>query len=306
MKVLLMVFTLIVFNMSLLAQTNSDASWSATQLGMVFKFKHQREIAIKGVAICQSNIEKATEIIQSAQKSNRQDIVEMALRALQNSQAAKVRYGKLQLQIEKNIAYIENKTNDKLGLPKITGIVANHVGRVDINSQSTDGSAISAGEGYIREGDMITTYDNSSAQINCLDGRGDINITANSMVKIDKQDDNNEALSLLKGTMDIAIDKAEKFAQYVDEFANDPKGFTNEEVAILKEKLAKRFEVRTPAAVLAVRGTKFSVWLDEAKNTHIKMTEGVVEITNKKTFKHSFVHAGEEMMIEQNGSVILY
>ena len=55
---------------------------------------------------------------------------------------------------------------------------------------------------------------------------------------------------------------------------------------------SKKFTVRTPAAVCAVRGTKFTVDVDEAKKTDVYVDEGIVGVMDS-------AGAGEEVFVEK-------
>jgi len=57
---------------------------------------------------------------------------------------------------------------------------------------------------------------------------------------------------------------------------------------------SEKFFIRTPAAVCAVRGTKFSVFVDEDKKTDVFVEEGIVGVMNRDGIgKEVFVKKGE-------------
>ncbi len=59
-------------------------------------------------------------------------------------------------------------------------------------------------------------------------------------------------------------------------------GRARHSVASLKT-MASRFEVRTPAAVTVVRGTQFTVEVDQDGTTQVEVEEGLVEVTAQET-----------------------
>ncbi|EDZ63490.1 hypothetical protein CBGD1_1110 [Sulfurimonas gotlandica GD1] len=304
-----LIIILFFLHLNLQAQ-EKDSSWSSVQLGMIFKFEHQQEEAIEGIKKAQATMIKAQNLISVSKKKNKPDVEAIAYRAFTTAQNNKQRYERIKMQIQKNISYIKNKDGFKMKLDnKITGIITNYTGRVEFTSDKppydvtyiNDESAK-----YIREGDVISTYANSSVEIECLDGRGSVKIGEYSSLKIKKKDDTAEILSLIKGNLDVAVEKAEKFALIIDEnvkkLLNHPMDFTNKEINMLKAKMQRKFEVRTPTAVLAVRGTKFRTNIDKAGRTILDMKEGVVDVTNLKDLSHTLVYAGERLIINIDGS----
>ncbi len=300
----------IFFDFSLSAQ-EAIPSWSMLQIGIIFKFEHQKQEAIDGIDKANQTITKAQSLISFAQSKNKKDVEAIAGKALQNAQKSKERYEKLKLQIEKNIAYVKNRTASKMGInEKITGIISAHSGRVDYISSKAPSATITIGESesvYVQEGDTISTYENSTVQIECLDGRGNIKLEENSRVKIEKKDAQNEILSLLNGKIDVAVDKAEKFNEMIEQnskqLLQDLQEFPEREIKKLIAK-KRKFSVRTPAAVLAVRGTKFTTTVTKSQQTIIEMHEGVVDITNLKDASHFEAEAGEKVTVNPDGTVM--
>lgn len=74
--------------------------------------------------------------------------------------------------------------------------------------------------------------------------------------------------------------------------------------AKLKNYFGKKFEVRTPAAVCAVRGTDFSL-MSNADGTRVEVFEGVVWAHLPNGDKGVEIHAGEGCDILKNGGIQL-
>lgn len=298
------------------ANEENSGLWSATQMGMIFKFERQRDDVSERIHNADKTILKVQNLISRAQIADNTAAEAIANRALRTAQETKRQYELKRVQIEKNIAYVRNRMADKSGIDiKIGGIITQHTGRVQYTSGKPPYETTSLkgdNAGYFEEGDTVSTYGNSSAEIQFLDGRGTLKIGEYSSVKVEKKDASTEALSLVKGKIHVAVEKAEAFGTWVDEKAqrlsDDPMGFSEAE---LKEGIAhlknyhKKFEVRTPAAVCAVRGTTFTVTTDEAGRTVIEMIEGRVEVTNLKTSIVSGVKGGEKITIGTDGSSVI-
>lgn len=55
---------------------------------------------------------------------------------------------------------------------------------------------------------------------------------------------------------------------------------------------APPFELGTPSAVIAVRGTQFEVGVSQRQETDVDVSEGVVEVTGRRSGTSVLVHAG--------------
>jgi FecR protein len=64
--------------------------------------------------------------------------------------------------------------------------------------------------------------------------------------------------------------------------------------------------VKTPGALLAVRGTQYDVGVDEAGQTTLNVTEGVVEVRSEMRPEPLFVHAGETCNYSRHESPIAH
>ncbi len=76
------------------------------------------------------------------------------------------------------------------------------------------------------------------------------------------------------------------------------------EVRLAVKKWTKRFEIPTPTAVCAVRGTRFAVRHDrETRNTELAVVEGMVEAWPLAADKPIEVPAGMRLLIRSDGAV---
>src|SRR5215469_6970401 len=63
---------------------------------------------------------------------------------------------------------------------------------------------------------------------------------------------------------------------------------------------APPFELGTPSAVIAVRGTEFTVEVNRRQETEVDVSEGVVEVVSKHTGTSVFVEAGSSTRVGLN------
>ncbi|MDD4856179.1 MAG: hypothetical protein PHU41_10100, partial [Sulfuricurvum sp.] len=201
MRKLMMVglFLMIFMQAGILAKEDNTTAWSATQMGMIFKFERQKDEIIERIRKTDEMILKAQNLISRAQAAENAAAETIANRALQTAQETKRKYEQKKIQIEKNSAYIHNKMADKSGMNmKIAGMVTQHTGRVQVTSGKPPYDTVALDgdrAGYFEEGDTLSTYNNSSAEIECFDGRGTLKVGEYSSVKMEKKDETTEALN---------------------------------------------------------------------------------------------------------------
>ncbi|WP_295054836.1 FecR family protein [Sulfuricurvum sp.] len=295
-------------------QSEQSKDWLFTQLGMAFKFQQQHDEMDERIRKADAMIAKANELIRRAQETGNNGAEEIASKARMKAQENKEFCEHRKIQIDKNIAYVRNRMVGATGTgAKIGGMVTHYSGRVRVISGKAPYDAVAMdGEhpAYFEEGDTIETYDNSRAEIQFLDGRGSMSIGEFSRVKMEKKDALSETLSLVKGKMYTTVDKAETYQKWVEqkaaEAADNPDAFLSEQFGKIRaevKKYSRKFEVRTPTAICAVRGTTFSMSADEEGTTTIELIEGEVEISNLKTLVQTSLKGGEKMTLNPDGSI---
>jgi ferric-dicitrate binding protein FerR (iron transport regulator) len=72
-------------------------------------------------------------------------------------------------------------------------------------------------------------------------------------------------------------------------------------IKALRARAQKKFEVRTPAWAMAVRGTKFTVELKKGETTEISVFEGSVEAGDLKGEKRILVEEGFKVIMTKDG-----
>lgn len=299
---------------TLIANQIEKQEWSMTQVGMIFKFKEQRETILEKIRKSDEMIAKANSLIARAQAADNKAAEGIALQALQKAQENKHQNELKKLQIDKNIAYVQNRMAEHSGIDeKIGGMVTSHSGRVRVVSGKPPYEAVAMdGErsGYFQEGDTIETYDNSRAQIQFLDGRGSMTIGEFSRVKVEKKDSISEVISLSRGTIHTTVDKAEAFEAWVEKqaamAADDPNKMLAYDFGAIRawvKSKSKKFEVRTGSGTASVRGTTFTMSADEAGTTIIELIEGELAVTNVKMSGETILKGGEKMTILAEGTV---
>lgn len=291
---------------------NNDVDLS--QIGMIFKFEQQQEVIIEKIRRTDEIITRASSLITRSQATGNSAAEGIAIKAQQKAQENKRQLELKKLQIDKNIAYVRNRMADRSGInSKIGGMVTQHSGRVRVISGKPPYEAIPMDDehpGYFEEGDTLETYGNSRADVQFLDGRGSMTIGEYSRVKMEKKDPFTETLSLAKGEIHTAVDKAEVFESWLEKQAamaiDDPNKLLADDFGKIRAKVkkySKKFEVRTPNVAIAVRGTTFAVNVDDAGATTLELIEGEVAVSNLKTAVMTVLKTGEKITISADGIV---
>jgi hypothetical protein len=211
---------------------------------------------------------------------------------------------------------------------KIQAVVSNYSGRVMyISKRLKEPIRLGAkGSGGLETGDEITTDANSSAQVQCLEGRGTIDIGENTKLKVERSDSGSQVMGLVKGKIHSEVEKAEDFQKDLEEGLTplqkemrkamtrspqeldslrklDKRGEYEKLLGWLKAKFRKKFEVRTGASTCSIRGTRFIVSQDSLKGTVLTVLDGTVEMTRLRDKEGVPVNAGYRITATADGTL---
>lgn len=298
MKKLLMMCVLMVMTSGLVGA--SEPGWLVSQHVMLAKFQSQRKEAVAGIEKAQTTITKAQSLIEKASALQNEAAKSAAQRALETGMKTKLRYESSLNQIDRTIAYLQDRLKEERTLSeRYETMISKMRGKVHARLLGRERVLNPDEPLSLREGEEIRTFERSSAQLECMDGAGSVQMGENSRVIIQEKNDETEALRLQEGKVYTRLRQGEAFlAEITDELRTD----ITELKAYLKHRLKKKMEVRTPVAVCAVRGTAFSVEVDAQGMTRISMEEGAVTLYDLKGNKIGDIKGGEAMMIAPDGS----
>lgn len=163
----------------------------------------------------------------------------------------------------------ENNSQKALVIPvegKVRRVAANGVG---YNSDEIIGS--------LQKGDRIEVGPGSKARLFVSGGNAEIALSQNTNLTLERDQADDSFEGLLN----------EGFAQIK---------------AAIRGKYAHKFEVRTPQAAIAIRGTEFSVQVLPTK-TRIEVFESTVYVSPAQGGEGIEVHAGEGCDVLKNGGI---
>ena len=151
-------------------------------------------------------------------------------------------------------------------------------------------------------GDWIATGKNGRLKMHYAfeDGGEDIILGSNSAINIVTNEEGTHIPKLMKGNMYSVNNKlkeelTEKTLDAKDELSKDI-----DKLATLKN----RFEVRTPAAICGVRGTEFTVHVDESDNTEVNVKNGIIDLTGNLIQGTIILTAGSKGIVKGTGVIV--
>ncbi len=151
-------------------------------------------------------------------------------------------------------------------------------------------------------GDWIATGNNSRLKMHYAfeNGGEDILLGQETVINIVKNEDGAHVPKLMKGDMYVVNNKfkeelADKVLDKKDELVNE---------SPVMQKLRKKLgEVRTPNAICGVRGTEFTVHVDEFDNTEVNVKNGIVDLTGNLMNGTITLTAGTKGTVKGTGEI---
>jgi hypothetical protein len=326
---LLCAFVVITSGLSpaILSAQDSNVQRNNWLLGVLFKLERMRDSAVADIRKCgqeiqksESTIRKSEDILMQARQKGNVQAENIALQALTKAQEAKRtnEKNKSMAELKKRktdlaIANIRNLVAKQSSInSEIRSVVTNHTGRVEINRLGETISLDDNRAGYLEPGDTIRTYGNSSAEMQFLDGRGTLKIGPYSQFKMEEDSSGTQIVNMLKGKMHIAVEKMDEYQKEMEEniraYREDLQTVEDEAKRELVKAYyglkgkSKKFEVRTPMRVIAIRATEFLVFEDDMKGTELIVLEGSVEMKGTKGEKTIIVNAGHRAICTKEGT----
>lgn len=291
---------------------DSDVQKNSWLHGVIVKLETMKDNSEADILKCEREIQKSESIIKKskyiitqAQKEGNAQAERIARQALTTAQEAKRKHEKnkkiaelRKRKAEIAIANILNLVRKEPSL-EIKSVVTSYSGNVLILKKNSETIPLEdKGSGYLEVGDEIWTLDNSSVELQFLDGRGVIRLGEYSKIKMD-EGEGMQILNMLKGKVHIAVEKMdeylkmlnEKFKEYKEKISTIPEDIENY-LRRMNAKMERKCKVRTPTAVIGPRGTEFLVFEDEKTGTELIVLEGSVELKGTKGEKSIIINAG--------------
>ena len=177
----------------------------------------------------------------------------------------------------------------------------------DVSVYKTNGKRISLSADQTVElapGDWIKTGTDSRLKLHYAFEKGgeDIILGSNTTINIVSNEDGTQVPKLMQGDMYVVNNMVtEKIANTVldakDELKKDVNG-------LLGGRFKARFKIYTPTAVCAVRGTEFTLHVDEFDNTEVNVKNGLVDLTGNLINGTIILTAGTKGIVKATGEIL--
>ena len=325
-RLLLIILLLVIPSVNSFPQ-NSSSETNLCLLNAVFKLEDNIKKVDKHIqryeneiAKCDKTINNSNNIISLAKQNGNKDAEKVALTALNKSTQAKqknldlLNSAKLKKrQSEKILTSLKDQLSQNNGdNPSVKGAALNYSGNVMIKKNSGQEFKLDENNSSLFEnGDIITTAENSKLEMQFLEGRGNLILGEKSELKLNK-DDSTDVIDMIKGKVKLSVQKIEEYEKALtDKYEELENSMLPTDKNLEKlfgkirariNKLNKKFEVRTPSAVCAVRGTEFHIY-EYDNSTELIITEGVVEMKSTTNLKTVLVKQGEKGVVSNDGTV---
>jgi ferric-dicitrate binding protein FerR (iron transport regulator) len=202
----------------------------------------------------------------------------------------------------------------------IESVITRYSGRVSVRKKGGGiVEFIESQAGLLEKGDEVMTADDGKVELQFLEGRGTLKVGPDSRVRMEEDDDGTQVMNLVRGKINVGVEKLESFRKVMNEkikaYESDVTTVKDEvtqkimdsymatKKAWVKFKGKCQMRTRTPAACCCVRGTRFSIRVDENDNSELVVLEGSVELTGKDESRAIMVNEGYKTMVDKAGKV---
>ena len=280
---------------------------------------------------CNSTIVKSRNLIELAKKTGNIEVDLIASSALAKAKQAKYKNENLINLAQLRKKQIEITIADITNIDKTQSVMISSKGQVDIFSKKLNKSmSINDNQSaFLEDGDEISTQKNSSVEMLFLHGEGTLKLAENSTFKMTVDHNGNQIIDMKKGKIYISVDKR---ADRGEKIENQNRKIEDKDWAAINKKLLeerkkrldpysikkayklaykyfdslpyfKKIRVKTPTAILAVRGTKFIVLEDKDLGTQIIVEEGIVDVKALNYENPISIYKGYKVNISKDGII---
>lgn len=292
--------------------------------GVVAKLEKTRSEAVAQRDRADRTIQQAQQIISRARTADNAKALQAGQSALTVARDTKAKAEQKIRRADQAIQRVRSISLTLSGKEAIGGIITDSKGGIQHLPATTQTSVPlnDANAAVLSPGDEIATAADARARLELLDGRVGLDLHGDTHIRLEESPPDTEVVSLIKGKIHLAIDSIETQRQRLEEklgaftedlgtvasadadtLADATQRATAEAYGKLHAMLRKeRFEVRTPAAVCAVRGTDFEV-TETPEGTQVFVIEGSVELRALNSDQTLLLQAGHVAHVSPDGQI---
>lgn len=314
--------------------SNISAQNSDFLLGTIFKLeriqtavKDEIRFYEKEIKKTEENISKSEKIINLARQQNNSEAEHIAQNALVIAKDAKEKNLAAKSAAETKLRQVEvslwaakmELQNPIPSMENYEAIMSAYIGQTTVQkADSTRFTVDNSRPLFLKSGDTVMTNADSSLELQNFGGRGNLKILENTKIEIgDKSDPETEIIKLLKGKIEVSIEKLEVFEKELEKLIKSYEEDLKTVKDGIKEKIVKEYKARKEAqrqkrkkfllqhsaGIAAVRGTQFSAKADYLGNIEFIVTEGIIVLSSPQSKKKVDVKAGEKAVISKDGII---
>jgi hypothetical protein len=270
----------------------------------------------KSIDRCDKNILSSTEILDAARKAGDAESEKNVADAIRKSQKTKQKYVDLtaktkdkQSQSRETIENLKRKAQ-KAGL-SASGAVLHYTGTVTLTKANGQKVELSELNGTLLEnGDIITTGDKSSVELQCLDGRGHMVIGEKSKMTYSAED-SIDVVNMLDGKAKFSVEKAEAFYNHLVKNYNELKKYVTSPDSMyelqlnkLKARIQKKFDSRMRGAgTCSIRGTEYTIEFS-GDTSRVTVLEGCIELKSLIDGKSVMINSNQMGAVTDDGKLL--
>ncbi len=270
----------------------------------------------KSIDRCDKNIQSSTEILDAARKAGDAESEKNVADAIRKSQKTKQKYVNLtsktkdkQNQSRETIENLKRKAQ-KAGL-STSGAVLNYTGTVTLTKANGQKVKISELNGTLLEnGDIITTGDKSSVELQCLDGRGHMVLGEKSKMTYSAED-SIDVVNMLDGKAKFNVEKAEAFYNHLvkgynelKKYVTSPDSMYEVQMKKFKARIQKKLESRVRGGgTCSIRGTEYTIEFS-SDTSRVTVLEGCIELKSLKNGKSVMINSNQVGSVTDDGKLL--
>jgi hypothetical protein len=212
--------------------------------------------------------------------------------------------------VKKIMESVSSQTN------KVNSVALKHTGNVSVIKQNGEKYALNSAQNPgIEAGDVISTSSDGFADLDFLDGRGSLTVGPDSKIKMYREKDSTNVLEVMNGKIYSHVLKPDEYEKKLLDIKNcldedslhqllskNDIPLYDKYLMKMEARVQKKLEARVRvSAVLAIRGTQFTINVVNENSSELQVIEGKIEVFPANSTESVIVYGGQSCLIK-NGT----
>jgi hypothetical protein len=278
----------------------------------------------KKILKCENSVTNSERILKLSKENNNKEAGRISSEAILN-------YQKTIADCQKHILLLKDskrKNESALSAVKkamesgssqtggVNSVALKHTGNVSVIKQNGEKYALDSSQNPgITAGDIISTSSDGFADIDFLDGKGSLTIGPDSKISMYREKDSTNVLEVLNGRIYSHVLKPDEYdnklldiKKCLDEdslhllVSKNDISLYDKYLTMMKAKVQKKVEAHVRvSAVLAIRGTQFTIRVIDENSSELQVIEGKIEVYPANSTESVIVYGGQSCLLK-NGT----